>query len=63
MAHMILIIAFTVMKRFYMAGFFFNSGDLVNIYSEAPRQEKDEVYKVLNRLYPTETTRLEPLRK
>ena len=37
--------------------------EVVNIYSEAPRQEKDEVYKILNRLYPTETKRIEPLRK
>ena len=37
--------------------------EVVNIYSEAPRQEKDEVYKILNRLYPTETSRIESLRK
>ena len=37
--------------------------EVVNIYSEAPRQEKEEVYKIMNRLYPTETKRLEPLRK
>ena len=37
--------------------------EVVNIYSEAPHQEKDEVYKILNRLYPTETKRIEPLRK
>ncbi|MBQ8422781.1 MAG: DUF4835 family protein [Coprobacter sp.] len=37
--------------------------EVVNIYSEAPKQEKDAVYKILNRLYPTETRRLEPLRK
>ena len=37
--------------------------EVVNIYSEAPRQEKDEVYKILNRLYPTETSRILSLRK
>ncbi len=37
--------------------------EVVNIYSEAPRQEKDNVYKILSRLYTTETKRIEPLRK
>ena len=37
--------------------------EVVNIYSEAPRQEKEDTYKILDRLYPTETKRLEPLRK
>lgn len=37
--------------------------EIVSIYSKATAQEKQEGYKLLFDLYPTETTRLEPLQK
>ena len=37
--------------------------EIVSIYSKATTQEKQEGYKLLFDLYPTETTRLEPLQK
>ena len=37
--------------------------ELVNIYSLAPQTEKDEIYKLLIGIYPTENTRLQEIRK
>lgn len=37
--------------------------ELVNVYSEAPETEREEVYKVLSNLYPTEEQRLSQIRK
>ncbi|MDD2436213.1 MAG: DUF4835 family protein [Massilibacteroides sp.] len=37
--------------------------EVVAIYSEATNQEKQEGYKFLSDIYPTESTRLEPLKK
>ena len=37
--------------------------ELVNIYSKAKQTEKDEVYELLNGMYPTETTRLEKIKE
>lgn len=37
--------------------------EIVSIYSKATTQEKQEGYKFLFGLYPTQTTRLEPLKK
>lgn len=37
--------------------------ELVNLYSEAPQTEREEVYKILSNLYPTEEQRLSQLRK
>lgn len=37
--------------------------EIVSIYSKATTQEKQEGYKLLYELYPTETKRLEPLKK
>ncbi|MDE6242408.1 MAG: DUF4835 family protein, partial [Muribaculaceae bacterium] len=33
--------------------------ELVNIYSEAPASEREEVYKILSPIYPTDLERLE----
>ena len=37
--------------------------ELVNLYSEAPQTEREEVYKILSNIYPTEEQRLSQLRK
>lgn len=37
--------------------------ELVNIYSKAPQTERDAVYKLLQPIYPTETKRLDQIRK
>lgn len=37
--------------------------ELVNIYSLAPQSEKEEMYKLLSRIYPTESNRLQEIRK
>lgn len=37
--------------------------ELVNIYSKAPTEERNKVYKMLEPIYPTEQTRLEELKK
>lgn len=36
--------------------------ELVNVYSQAPAEERGKVYKILERIYPTETTRLEQIK-
>lgn len=37
--------------------------ELVNIYSKAPAEERNKVYKLLEPIYPTENQRLEDIRK
>lgn len=37
--------------------------ELVNIYSKAPQQEKEDIYKVLIGIYPTENSRLKTIRE
>lgn len=37
--------------------------ELVNIYSEAPQTEREEVYKILSDFYPTEEQRLSKIKK
>ncbi len=37
--------------------------ELVNLYSKAPATERNAVYKLLEPIYPTETERLEKLKK
>ena len=37
--------------------------ELVNLYSEAPETEREDVYKILSNLYPTEEQRLSQIRK
>lgn len=37
--------------------------ELVNVYSKAPETERKEVYELLQPIYPTETERLEKIRK
>lgn len=37
--------------------------ELVNLYSEAPQTEREEIYKILSNIYPTEEQRLSKLRK
>lgn len=37
--------------------------ELVNIYSKAPQTERSQVYDLLNPVYPTDTERLEKIRK
>lgn len=37
--------------------------ELVNIYSKAPEEERNKVYKLLEPIYPTETQRLEQIKK
>lgn len=37
--------------------------ELVNIYSKAPQEERERVYKLLEPIYPTEQTRLEEIKK
>jgi len=37
--------------------------ELVSLYSEAPQTEREEVYKILSNIYPTEEKRLSELRK
>lgn len=37
--------------------------ELVNIYSKAPAEERNKVYKMLEPIYPTEQTRLEEIKK
>ena len=37
--------------------------ELVNVYSKASKTERDEVYEILNVLYPTETTRLKKIKE
>lgn len=37
--------------------------ELVNVYSKAPEAERKEVYELLQPIYPTETERLEKIRK
>lgn len=37
--------------------------ELVNIYSEAPSTERQEAYDILQNLYPTDTQRLEKIKK
>lgn len=36
--------------------------ELVNVYSQAPETERQEVYDILSRIYPTDTERLEKIR-
>lgn len=36
--------------------------ELVNVYSKAPRTERDRVYELLNEIYPTEQTRLKQIK-
>lgn len=37
--------------------------ELVNLYSKAPQTEREKVYEILIRIYPTERERLEKIRK
>lgn len=37
--------------------------ELVNVYSKAPQNERDEVYDLLQPLYPTDRTQLEKIKK
>lgn len=37
--------------------------ELVNVYSKAPQNERDEVYDLLQPIYPTDRSRLEKIRK
>lgn len=37
--------------------------ELVNIYSKAPQSEREEVYELLQPIYPTDTDRLEKIKK
>lgn len=37
--------------------------ELVNIYSQAPQTERDEAYSILKDIYPTDSERLEKIRK
>ena len=37
--------------------------ELVNIYSKAPQAEREEVYELLQPIYPTDTDRLEKIKK
>lgn len=37
--------------------------ELVNIYSKAPTDERNKVYKLLEPMYPTEQARLEEIKK
>lgn len=37
--------------------------ELVNIYSQAPQTERDAVYEILSPIYPTDTERLDKIRK
>lgn len=37
--------------------------ELVNIYSKAPQEERERVYKLLEPIYPTEQSRLEEIKK
>jgi len=36
--------------------------ELVNIYSKAPQSEREEVYKILSPIYPTDTERLDKIK-
>lgn len=36
--------------------------ELVNVYSKAPQSERDEVYELLKRIYPTDTERLQKIK-
>lgn len=37
--------------------------ELVNIYSKAPQAERETVYEILERIYPTDTERLDKIKK
>ncbi len=37
--------------------------EVVNIYSKAPQQEKEDIYKILIGIYPTENSRLKAIRE
>lgn len=37
--------------------------ELVNIYSKAPQTERDEVYELLKPIYPTDSERIEKIRR
>ena len=37
--------------------------ELVNVYSKAPQTERDEAYEILQPIYPTETERLDKIKK
>ena len=37
--------------------------ELVNIYSKAPQAEREQVYELLNPIFPTATERLDKIRK
>ena len=37
--------------------------ELLNIYSEAPMKEKEEIFKLLQNLYPTYTNRLSKIKE
>ena len=37
--------------------------ELVNIYSKAPQSEREEVYELLQPIYPTDIERLEKIKK
>lgn len=37
--------------------------ELVNLYSKAPQNEREQVYELLNPIYPTDTERLNKIRK
>lgn len=36
--------------------------ELVNVYSKAPQSERDEVYEILSRMYPTDRERLDKIK-
>ena len=37
--------------------------ELVNIYSKAPQEEREKVYRMLEPIYPAEQTRLDQIKK
>ena len=37
--------------------------ELVNVYSKAPQQERDEVFSILSMVYPTDSERLQKIKK
>lgn len=36
--------------------------ELVNVYSKAPQSEREQVYEILEKLYPTENDRLNKIK-
>ena len=49
------------MKTSPMSSLMYN--ELLNIYSEAPMKEKQEIYKTLQNLYPTYTNKLSRIKE